>query len=81
MSWSDNILDHREFELIDSTSNRLERRNWITKEKISKFTGKRAIDQVCCLKSYFFLKNIDVLSRINNPSDKGIILVHKQQSL
>ena len=79
MSWSDYILDHREFEFIDSTSNRLERRNRIIKQKISKFPGNRAIDKVCCLKSYFILKNIDVLSKINNPSDKGII--HKQQSL
>ena len=78
LSWSEYLLPNSDSEFIDSTSNRLERRNRIIKDKIMKFPGKRAIDVVCCIKNYFILKNIDALTRLNNPLEKGIC--HKQYS-
>ena len=72
LSWSEYLLANRDFEFIDSTSNRLERRNRIIKDKIIKFPGKRAIDVVFCVKNYFIFKNIDALSRLNTPLGKGI---------
>jgi hypothetical protein len=78
LSWPEYLLANRDSEFIDSASNRLERRNRIIKDKIIIFSGKRAIDVLCCIKNYSILKNIDALSRLNNPLEKGIC--HKQYS-
>ena len=52
---TDYYLESRQYNFIDSTSNRLEHRNIIIKEKIQKYPGKRPIDIICCLRSYFLL--------------------------
>jgi hypothetical protein len=78
LSWSEYLLANRDSEFIDSTSNRLERRNRIILHKRIKFPGKIAIDVVFCIKNYFLLKNIDALSRLNTLLGKGIY--HKQYS-
>ena len=73
-SWKldDFIMEKRDLSFVDTTSNRLERRNIIIKDKIVKFPGKRSIDVLVCLRSYFLLQNIDCLSRIKSKNDPGI---------
>jgi hypothetical protein len=65
LSWADYLMETRDFNFVDTTSNRLERRNII-------IDGKRPIDVLCCIRSYFILQNIDALSRLNSQKDKGI---------
>ena len=72
-------MEKRDLSFVDTTSNRLERRNIIIKDKIVKFPGKRSIDVLVCLRSYFLLQNIDCLSRIKSKNDPGI--KHKKVSI